>query len=462
MLNYEIDLLRQYRQYIKSLKYVLIFIKDKYLNKIIKQVDNNYFRGNNYCIEVDDVIEIYNYYNDKAPIIFVKNEKMLHDINKYIEMNTIFNNVLPMDASDYHLALLIEVNKISYPFNETNEYVPHNYELSENVYYEDNHNFFFCGKSKKNMVSTKIALLPGNYGYGDIIIVLPAIQYYIDNSIYSFEILHTKKRTYEICSRYLKRCKNILLSPNTMYGVYKKSYGIQSEYRDLHILSSYENSVKNKSRCHYIEYLCSKLRINPNIDDIIRDFTIDDTSICDEHKHLLYKIRKAGKYIVTTQFYTSNDPKRCLTKEFALEFVRLCQINDICVIQLEPNNYNIEGVIDLSNYSILDICRIIKHVNIHVGIDSCFGHISALQGTPSLTIWIGANPLSSESGRLCSFRPLRKNYSIFVEKRDELTKISPKLVFEKLLDILNEKIALQDRFLSFQDSMSNVDCYVIK
>ena len=455
----KIGLLKQYRKYVRSLKIVLLLIKDEYLNIILKEIDNNYFMGNNYFLEVNDVAEIYAYYKDDYPIIFVENEKILYNINEHIEKNTIIDNNLPNNVLNYHIALLIDANKFEYRFNETDKYIPNIYELGENVYFDDDYNFFFYGKNKKNVLSNKITLFPGGCGYGDIIMALPIVQYFINNSIYFVEILHTSKKTYEICSMYLKNCKNVLLSSNILYDMYKNSYRVQSEYKELYVLFTYDNSIK--TQCHYIEYICSKLHINPNINDVLKDFVIDDLPASDEYKQFFNKIKNSGKYIITTQFYTSNDSnRRSLTKEFAREFVRLCQMNRICVIQLEPNPYNINYDIDLSDHSITDIIKLMKNVDIHVGIDSCFGHTSALLGIPSLTIWSGGeNPLSSDNGLLCSYRPLRRNYSIFTEKDSDVVKISPQVVFNKLLDILYGKITLQNRFLNYEDSLLNVDCY---
>ena len=84
----------------------------------------------------------------------------------------------------------------------------------------------------------------------------------------------------------------------------------------------------------------------------------------------------------------------------------------------------------------------LRSVNAFVGIDSCFGHASALLNIPSVSCFVSSHIRNQALGP--NFRPISNNYSFF-PINPEAPKFDANRIFSVLYSILvGEKILLNE------------------
>lgn len=85
-----------------------------------------------------------------------------------------------------------------------------------------------------------------------------------------------------------------------------------------------------------------------------------------------------------------------------------------------------------------------------IGIDSSGGHIASFYNIPSITIWGKQTPeCFPETLKKVSFRPLKKNISIWSERKCTDV-IDANIIFEKAMEILNGNIKFSDDMIKIQ------------
>lgn len=178
-------------------------------------------------------------------------------------------------------------------------------------------------------------------------------------------------------------------------------------------------------------------------------------------KSAIDQARAKNKKIVGLQHYSASwSGRKSWSPEQVYSFINKCRNSDIQLINLSPHAYDqLEGVIDVSHLSVIDLFSVIRSVDAVVGIDSCAGHMASLCGIPNLTIWVGNYPhaMQDVNGRIAgrvSFRPTFYNYSI-ASVGGKPNDIPSTLVLNRLRGILDGIINLSTVRLTMEDTLKN-------
>jgi len=182
-----------------------------------------------------------------------------------------------------------------------------------------------------------------------------------------------------------------------------------------------------------------------------------------EDKKYIDDLVSTNQNIIGLQFHTGfydksinkwkTDSIRSWDIENVKKFAELCSNNNIKVLILNPHDFgNIPGTLQLSQMSIEAYAYTISKLNIVVGIDSSAGHIASFYNLPSITIWGYHTPLRMAQNTTVGFRALRKNYSI-IPKSENINDIKADKVYELAYDILNNKVSIEDKIISYNDSI---------
>lgn len=197
------------------------------------------------------------------------------------------------------------------------------------------------------------------------------------------------------------------------------------------------------------------------------------TNLSKEEKDYIDKFFENDNY-VGFQFFTGSydsindiwttDFSRVWEEENVQSFVDLCNNANIKLLVLSNSPYEDLPTYKLNNVSICGYAYAVSKIKLLVGIDSSAGHIASFYNVPTITMWGRQTPeqyripnLSIAEEQLeskISFRPLRKNLSIYSESRN-INKIKPMVVFQKMVDILNGSILLEDKIISY-DNFENM------
>lgn len=172
-----------------------------------------------------------------------------------------------------------------------------------------------------------------------------------------------------------------------------------------------------------------------------------------------------GSYDAVNNVWATN-PDRNWDNDNLNRFVKLCNQSNIRLLVLggQPNcNINVDRI---KTQSIFSYIYILSKTKAFVGIDSSGGHIAAFHNIPSITIWGKQTPkyyqlldlvipknqgVIDKEGVRISFRPLRKNVSIYSKSRC-IDRVHAEPVFEQLVDILEEKIEFSETNINYYDN----------
>jgi hypothetical protein len=305
-----------------------------------------------------------------------------------------------------------------------------------------------------------IVLYAGSGGYGDAVYALPVALEFVAKQRDEKDVIivHSNQTFFQIFSLFFKNATHILLPPYTSLTPYLQNC-IENEY--LTSTFEFKKFIRKSESTHVINNFRSRYGIDTLVDELLQKYDTLYTSkifIKPELRQELDKIKAMGyQHIISTQFFTANSIERSWTKDHAKTFCMLCSEYNIAILNLAKGDDDlktIDNVYDFSNYTVPELFPLIREVDLHVGIDSCFGHIAGLQNCPSVTIWGQNTPtrvLWDVGMDLASLRALRNNLSIY-GTTGYSSHITPSMVIEATMQILDGKCILQKHHLTYADS----------
>lgn len=205
----------------------------------------------------------------------------------------------------------------------------------------------------------------------------------------------------------------------------------------------------------YSRLLCMNETYNYNFNNKYN--FINSNILPDDEIRFIHEITKTNKQLIGLQFWTGSFDKpsyRCWEYEMVRQLDLLTNEKYI-LINLTPYPkyiYKNLNFIDASYLSILGITYLISKIDFVVSIDSLCGHIAAMTGTPSITLWMnGSSPLNMLPNPLITIgtRPLRSNISIVQKSNNP---ISAQIVFQTIENVFNKIIVPKKTFISYLDS----------
>ena len=280
-------------------------------------------------------------------------------------------------------------------------------------------------------------------GYGDILLYIP-ILYYIQEK---------QKNGYSSIRYLVETDKNAeLIKYFLPYVNVKKVKCLFSNQRDdfsyiINQLSNYNMIPKNPRLLN--EKLFNNASTKNSLFEILCEIEIK-TSLNPRYILNLYKkyfknqkkpIKSFGKninfkYWICIQRSSGN---KNLPWNIIESLISLCHQNSIGVINIDPEEQNINKFdLNYGNCDLIEIFDLLRSVNAFVGIDSCFGHASALLNIPSVSCFVSSHIRNQALGP--NFRPISNNYSFF-PINPEAPKFDANRIFSVLYSILvGEKI----------------------
>lgn len=268
---------------------------------------------------------------------------------------------------------------------------------------------------------------------GDAAIQLPILYYmYLNNKLHG--ILYHNNKTMEFAS-------SIVSELPFIYNKYA-SYLYNAENNTINFIGS---------KLSYFDLTCSIAQnisgISMNAPDIY-DFWVK--YIKEQKKYetsTLDHLRKKYKFLVGFQRTSkSND----YTKEWSIistnNFIKKCEQESICVINFSADEY----MLDCYPYSVhdVDISEIYKYaysMDLFIGIDSFYGHLSALLSIPSISILEYKRDYTVYNLIIEGFLPIVYNYAL-VPKSFENNRITSEKVFAIANQILKKEKRLENKY----------------
>ncbi len=295
--------------------------------------------------------------------------------------------------------------------------------------------FPIYGASLHNEDRKSILIIEKANGYGDSIISMVMLSRYtqlMQKQGFHIDVWHSYDKSFHLGATFLPGCCNEyspLIDNRSIISeiTFNKKYYAIKNFDDMIIHNAF-TKIKDVAEFLGCDY-------NFQLSDLQPCYQPLDPFIENE----LLKLTKQYKYVIGIQFYT-DDNKLCSYKrewnsENVKSILHLCNENQIGVINLAP--YYDDSLVydcDASHLKIPDIITIISRLDMVLGIDSCCGHFAGILEIPNLILW--GKILDKKSQR-----PVSCNYSI-VSKSGIVDHISPALVMERILQILNKSITL--------------------
>lgn len=405
-----------------------------------------------------------NFHTKRTKLFFISNENEFKDFcaGKHENLWKIPDNWI-----DYPCAFLFVDSREVEEF--WNRFLIHIYDLigvddviSEYVFLPKPGNrirgsYYIYGPQKRNPESQSIAVVPGDaFGYGDAVMTLPVIQRFADQSEYNIDILYSSRKVYEIYRHFITGCNHVLLpAVNSLRKLFCDQFGKKGRYRQIYCF--HEMHVKNQmAHIHEVDFWRKLLGIQESGEKLYTNYTVplhDDGCFANS----INDLRTKYKYVITAQFFTREKDQRNWKKDEVQKFIKYCHDANIGVINLGTNTDNIKYDADLGAFGISDLFGVVKAADLHVGIDSCFGHVAGVLKKNNLTIWCKCHPTAFEAyGRI--YRVYCNNYSIF-DQTDKVENITAEIVFSIAHMILREEID-PGGVLSLGDMQSNRKCCI--
>jgi len=306
-------------------------------------------------------------------------------------------------------------------------------------------------------VHSLIAVTACLQGYGDAILFYPLIKSFLEQKKREKYHVHIYVSSYQATSMLkflLRDFDHIISVPHIKcFDAVLKS----GQYNQCYHVPFPRYAF---DKIHVVDYWAEALGVIPSAlpyDVGGIDFPILPHSI----KSTIDQARSRNKKIVGLQHYSASwSGRKSWSQAQVNSFINECRDSDIQLINLSPHTYDhLEGVIDVSHLSVIELFSVIRSVDAVVGIDSCAGHMASLCGTPNLTIWVGNYPhaMQDVNGRIAgriSFRPTFYNYSI-ASVGGKPNDISSTLVLNRLRGILDGRINLSTVRLTMEDTLKN-------
>ena len=196
----------------------------------------------------------------------------------------------------------------------------------------------------------------------------------------------------------------------------------------------------------------------------IRDSVNNSYKMDDNSKAFIDDMREKYKYVISTQLVTQTDftelgqakiqMKKSWSKYNIQKFFDICAENNIGVLNLSSiSNTNFKNVIDLSNVDVCSLINVIRQMDMHVGIDSVFGHIAGVFYVPNLILF-GRNTAHwtispDEKIKMhVSYVPFTRNLSLSNEKGD-INAITPEIVWNKMMNLIANPGKLSEKLVTY-------------
>ncbi len=296
-------------------------------------------------------------------------------------------------------------------------------------------------------------------GYGDLTIMLPIFKEYFSNhkdyiiTIYSADQKVNTMVNHFFSSYSIKTVSLFFLGynssiPATLHYIQLsllsqclEQIASSDIYKEV-VLLKLDNSQLNMQSAY--EIFSRLMNIEPNHALDTFKYNISDIPISKK----ILKLRKTKRFVIGIQYQSDTvDINGNRVKDWSKEniklFLEMCKQEQIGVVNLVPiTDKDITWDINADQVSIWNLLEIIAAVDCVVCIDSVCGHIAGLVGTNNLLLW---SSQSYYQPTIYAYRPLRCNYTIYTSTR--LSDIPPKLIFDRLKEILIGKLVLQkERF----------------
>lgn len=301
------------------------------------------------------------------------------------------------------------------------------------------------------------------FTYGDCYILYVLIKAFLNK--YCSEkvtIYHASAASYRIFTQILKEITHIDIRNNQHILNFLESDNI----RENIVLGNFINTDFDleKHGKHIIQLFMDAMHL------VYADISVIINKISLTSKIINSGMHKSKRRIkIGVQFYSSTDDrdegnmtyplKKSWPFENAQRFVDICVANGFEVFQLTAHGTRLyKKSINCVDISFDLLYNMISTFDIFIGIDSVFGHISAVQGVKNLTIFGGGTAywtyLNTEKDKYnISFVPFRLNYSLSSWDGD-IRKISPEKVFNTMRCILCGTIKLEEEIVLY-DTINN-------
>ena len=132
------------------------------------------------------------------------------------------------------------------------------------------------------------------------------------------------------------------------------------------------------------------------------------------------------------------------------------------VVVLTPHPWvdEIKTCIQLDKLSIAGYAYAVSRLGLHVGIDSSGGHVAAAYNIPNITIWGTATTPTKVGDSAASFRPLRKNISLYSKhNRYGCDAMYAEDVVQYTLDVLDGKIVPDENVVTWEDCANDKNIF---
>lgn len=289
----------------------------------------------------------------------------------------------------------------------------------------------------------RVALFIDLMGYGDAFALSGEIQRFIDRHVENGTIVHifARKGAYRMLAWYLDRCRVY----NSVLQV-QGAIVLSGEYDQVYRLRAMEPTDPDS----FLETSIQLMGMEPSLTPpAARSFPSTPRV-----QELIRRLREEHRKIIGFQWHTA-DSGRCWSYEEASRFAGMCKEQGIGVINLTPAPLRIEGAIDASSFPIEQLFEIIGETDLFVGIDSLCGHIAAVKGIPSISLWRLYRINGEWFNNCLHFRPFRKNFSL-IAVDETIRNIKAERVLAKTVEVLDKKIALIDRRITSEDTRLGV------
>ncbi|MCL2406392.1 MAG: hypothetical protein FWC95_00540 [Defluviitaleaceae bacterium] len=298
--------------------------------------------------------------------------------------------------------------------------------------------------------------------YGDSIMLYPVLKQFRAKKPYQkYNIIHLRNISYDVLTELLPEFNHL---SQQMIDSFGSLLDILESDNDIYSLCDFLSFdiLKKETKLHISRLISKQLMVDgmeEAIDKINNEYPTDEKS-----KFFVDMLRTRYKHIITVQFATDTDEtelrnaripyKKSWNYEFAQSFIDLCERNGIGVINLcnfPDKNFN--NVIDMSGEPLLSLINIIKNMDMHVGVDSVFGHISGLFRIPNIIVFSRNTPhwivTPDEKLRIfLSYVPFTSSFCLANEDGNG-GRINPEVLFDRMRYLLRNPKVLNKNMVSY-------------
>lgn len=283
-----------------------------------------------------------------------------------------------------------------------------------------------------------------NWGCGDFFIMLPLL--YSLSKRDKTKFITDNNNIYNIfCKLGFKDIAELVYIPADSVYLIQGNHHLKS----LHNAFTYDMFSKEQG---VFETLCDYYResgvINDlSYDEIFYNFKCNFPYKWSKHNHKRVKV--AVQRLSSSTDLFGNSEKEWPTSEMN-KLINYCKLNNIELINVCPHDeMKDKYLFDESDKNLLDLFPFLCEIDLFIGIDSAIGHMCALTGTPSLSLYFSEFDKHKHNFK---FMPLSMNYTLFTKSRYPKVKD----IIKEMNNILSGKRKLSDKFVPFIERQENV------